>query len=133
MAKYQGKWKESFTHEQLVKNCIAVGYHHAQTYTIDGEEIGLTIKSFHQYVEWTKNNGWIPLAVEEVAAKTLYEDDEYHFIYTGTIDLVLSMPQLDPPILPVDHKSSKQNRFMTGLSNQFYGYCWLLGTRRLLV
>jgi hypothetical protein len=73
----------------------------------------------------TNNN---PL-VESTFAKTLYEDDEIHILYTGITDLVLSSPY----ICPVDHKSWGSYFKPAIMSNQFHGYMWALNSKNLII
>lgn len=132
-ARYDGKWKEGYDNKKWRDSCLAVGNYHATKLNISPEECASVIRSFNQYFEYKFNDNWVPLAVEEFAARVLFEDEKYKFIYTGILDLILQWRSTDPPILPVDHKSSSRFGEISPLSNQFYGYAWLLGTKRVLI
>ena len=68
------------------------------------------------------------IAVEEGFSKTIYEDNNVLFIYSGRPDLVVDFGE-HYGIGPIDHKSESRANDIIKFSNQFAGYCWALGSR----
>jgi hypothetical protein len=83
-----------------------------------------------KYEEFYKNDTWIPLEVECVKGKQIFEDDVIRIIWKAKFDLLADTGQL---ILPVDHKTMKQNRDSITLNNQFTGQCLLMDSRRMII
>lgn len=88
------------------------------------------LKSCEQYFEHYKNDSWTPLFVETVRGEVLYEDDEIRVLWKAKFDLAVDT---NNGIFPVDHKTFKQRRDKTKLSNQFIGQCLLMKTRNVIV
>jgi len=95
------------------------------------EEVNRTQEVFAEYTSFYEYEGWEPLAVEQVASKVIYEDEETMFIYDAKPDLIVKASNV--PVLPVDHKHSQRSGEVCPLSNQFLGYCWILGVNNLCV
>lgn len=89
------------------------------------------LQTCEQYFEHYKNDSFIPLAAEEVRSACLYEDDEIRIGWKAKFDLILDTNQIG--IVSMDHKTFKQRRDKTTLSNQFIGQCLLLKSRNVLV
>lgn len=89
------------------------------------------LQTCEQYFEFYKNDSFIPLAVEEVRGEVIYEDDEIRVLWKAKFDLIIDTS--DVGIMSTDHKTFKQRRDKTTLSNQFTGHCILLKARRVMV
>jgi hypothetical protein len=89
------------------------------------------LQTCEQYFEFYKNDSFIPLAAEEVRGEVIYEDDEIRVLWKAKFDLIIDTS--DVGIMSTDHKTFKQRRDKTTLSNQFTGHCILLKARRVLV
>ena len=83
-----------------------------------------------QYLEYYKNDSWVPLEAEVVKSKILYEDDEIRILWKAKLDLLVDTNEA---ILPVDHKTMKQNRKNVSLNNQFMGQCLVTDNRKMVV
>ena len=94
------------------------------------EERDWAIKTCEQYAHFYRNDSWVPLEVEKVKGKVLFEDDEIRILYKVKYDLITDTNQ---GIYPVDHKSYSQRRDTITLNNQFTGQCIIQGTRIMIV
>jgi hypothetical protein len=88
------------------------------------------IRDLCQYVEYYKNDFWVPLEIEVVKSKVLYEDDEIRVMWKAKFDMISDTNQ---GIYPIDHKTMKQRRDTQSLNNQFIGQCLLMDTRLMFV
>lgn len=98
----------------------------------EGYKIGWkrVLQTIEEYNEFYKNDHWVPLEVEVVKSKLIYEDDEIRVMWKAKLDLVVDTNQ---GIGPVDHKTMKQNRMTTNLNNQFSGQCIVMNTKRVFI
>lgn len=94
------------------------------------EDIELALKTTEEYLDFYKNDFWIPLEVECVKGAVIYEDDEIRILWKAKYDWIVDTTQL---ITSVDHKTMKQRRDTLTLNNQFMGQCLLLGVRSMFV
>lgn len=83
-----------------------------------------------QYVQFYRNDHWVPLEVEVVKGEVLYEDDEIRILWKAKLDLIADTNQ---GIFPVDHKTMKQRRDTIKLNNQFMGQCLIMKTRNVFI
>lgn len=81
-----------------------------------------------EYIDFWRNDHWVPLEVENVRGKILYEDDEIRIMWKAKLDAVFDTNQ---GIYPVDHKTMKQRRKSLKINNQFMGQCLIMGTNRM--
>lgn len=88
------------------------------------------LNTCEQYIAYYKNDHWVPLEVEVVKGKQLYEDDEVRILWKAKCDLIVDTNQ---GIYPVDHKTMSQRRDTTTLNNQFIGQCLVNGTRNVII
>lgn len=90
------------------------------------------LKTCEEYFEYYKSkDSFIPLSAEQVKGEVLYEDDEIRVLWKAKFDLIIDTNQIG--IVSMDHKSFKQRRNKTSLSNQFMGQCMLLKSRQVIV
>jgi len=89
------------------------------------------IDTCEQYFEHYKGDSFIPLQAEHVKGDVLYEDDEIRILWKAKFDLIIDTNQIG--IVSMDHKTFKQRRDKSTLSNQFLGQCMLLKSRNVIV
>jgi PD-(D/E)XK nuclease superfamily len=96
-------------------------------------EVGwrFALDTCQQYFDFYKNDSFIPLACETVKGEIMYEDDEIRVLWKAKLDLVIDNSQIG--IVSMDHKTFKQRRDKSTLSNQFLGQCLLLKARNVIV
>jgi hypothetical protein len=83
-----------------------------------------------EYQKYYINDSWVPLEVEVVKKEILYEDDEIRILWKAKLDWTVDTSQA---ILPVDHKTMKQNRKNNSMNNQFIGQCLIMKTRNVVI
>ncbi len=89
------------------------------------------LETMDQYFDHYINDIWVPLNVEWVHGKMLYEDDDIRVYWKAKFDLIVQANIPQP--FPVDHKTMSQDRDQTKLHNQFIGQCFVMGTRSMVV
>lgn len=97
---------------------------------LDLDESPRIIQTFLDYCEHYSNDHFEILAVEQKLSALLYEDDEHKVLYEGTVDLIIRNQQ--DMIEPWDHKTESAKYHVSGLGNQFVGYCFLTNQPRMV-
>lgn len=133
LRKFRGRWNiNKKTHADIVEICTKVGRRAAVKMSLEVQVVEEVITTFRQYCTYTANDGWDRIiATESVASKIMYEDEEMIILYQGKIDLLFELT--GNHLMPVDHKSSSRRGRPHYLSNQFQGYCWLLGVNNIII
>lgn len=133
MRKHRKNWGiNKHTHADVVDIAVVIGRKAAVKMSLEVDVVEEVISTFRQYCTYTSNDGWDRvLSTEEVASKILFENDDLIILYQGKIDLTIEISNCQ--LIPVDHKSSSRRGRPQQLSNQFMGYCWLLGVNNLIV
>ena len=98
----------------------------------EGHLIGwqYALDTCQQYVDYYRNDHIVPIDVETVKSKILYEDDEIRILWKAKLDLTADNNQ---GIYPYDHKTMKQNRNTNSMNNQFIGQCLIMNTRNVFI
>lgn len=94
------------------------------------EDKKLAFNTCELYLDYYKNDSWVPLEIEVVKSKQLYQDDEVRIIWKAKIDYI---GDSNNGIFNWDHKSMKQRRDSITLNNQFTGQCFIMGTKTMYV
>lgn len=124
-------WKENYDlSNALVEFACEAGRFFAAKMNTPPEELEEVIHQFKEYTEFYKNEPWKPLAVEEVGAKILFEDEEWKILYSCKTDLIAQQAE---NIIPWDHKTGKRRETPRNTSNQFRGTCFVLGKNDILI
>lgn len=116
--------------DEKVNFALEAGRFFSTKMEIDSETSSSVIFQVKEYFDFYKNDPWSTLVVEEVATRVLYEDEEIQVLYNGKIDRVVEQGNVRAPM---DHKSSERRQDPSSLSNQFIGYCWLLGCNHIII
>jgi len=116
--------------QDIINFCLTAGNFFASKMEIDSETAANVLFQFKEYCEYYKNDPWSTLAVEEVGSKVLFENSEIKIIYTGKIDRFVEQGNIRAPM---DHKSSERRGDVSSMSNQFIGYCFLLGCNQIII
>lgn len=95
------------------------------------EDINLALDTCEQYNTHYANDTWVPVEVEVVKDKLVYEDDEIAILWKAKLDWIVDVPQVG--IVPTDHKTMSQRRDTVSLNNQFMGQCIVSSTRTMFV
>jgi hypothetical protein len=88
------------------------------------------LQTAEEYFDFYKNDFWVPLFVETVKRKVVYEDDEIRVMWKAKLDAAFDTNQ---GIFPVDHKTMQQRKDSLPLNNQFKGQCLVMETHRMFV
>jgi hypothetical protein len=82
------------------------------------------------YQQFYRNDHWVPLEVEVVKGRVLYEDDEIRIMWKSKLDWIIDSNQ---GVFPVDHKTMSQRRDTNSMNNQFMGQCIMMETRQMII
>lgn len=118
------------TKRDVIDFCLRAGEHFAAKMQIGTEESNNVLFQFNAYCEFYSNDPWETLAVEEVGSKILFESESLKIIYSGKIDRLVRQGNITAPM---DHKSSERRGSVSSMSNQFIGYCFLLGVNHIII
>ena len=87
------------------------------------KEVGYNwiVTTMEQYFERWRNDSWTPIASEQVKRTLVYEDDDIRVLWVSKLDRLVDT--FTQGVMPLDHKTMKQNRSPILLNNQFMGQC----------
>jgi len=91
---------------------------------------GWVLETCQQYIDFWRNDVWVPLEIEKVKAVQLYDDEDVRVMWKSKLDLICDTLQA---IVPVDHKTMKQDRDMVSMNNQFMGQCIVTNSRNIVI
>lgn len=98
----------------------------------EGTKIGWqhALDTCKEYLDFWKNDFWVPLETEVVKGINIYEDDDIRVMWKAKLDLTVDTNQ---GIYSVDHKTMKQRRDTNSMNAQFMGQCLVMGTRNAFI
>jgi hypothetical protein len=79
------------------------------------------METMDQYFKHWINDSWTPIAAEQVKRTLAYEDDDIRVLWVSKLDRLVDT--FKDGVMPLDHKTMKQNRDPLLLNNQFMGQC----------
>jgi hypothetical protein len=79
------------------------------------------METMHQYFKFWSSDSWTPISSEEVKRTLVYEDDDIRVLWVSKLDRMVDTYKQG--VMPLDHKTMKQNRDPILLNNQFMGQC----------
>lgn len=146
---YYRQKKEGYTdHPRMIQDAIGIGREAVIDMDISIADSEEDIKQFREYCIYYHQDGIDVIDVEVPFTRVLYErQDAPHgvgcptpqsdvfpcscgrreglkILYEGIIDLIARYPGWGSLVAVTDHKTSKQRKIATFLSNQFLGYGW---------
>jgi len=116
----------------IVGEAVQVGLKAASEMDLSQADIAENIMQYRAYALYYQQDGWMPIEVEQVFSKVLYESEEkqIRIIYEGIIDMVAQTPG---GTAIVDHKTSRMRKQPFLLSTQFMGYSWAMNVPHVVV
>lgn len=91
------------------------------------------LDNMREYFNFYMNERWIPIDVEQIHKKVIYEDEELILLYVGKIDVSVGGESQEIPLMPVDHKTYDRWFDPLATENQFTGYATLLNVNWITV
>jgi PD-(D/E)XK nuclease superfamily len=91
------------------------------------------LDNMREYFNYYMNERWLPIDVEKIHKKVIYEDDEITVLYVGKIDVSVTGESADIPLMPIDHKTYDRWFEPLATENQFTGYAVLLDVKHITV
>lgn len=91
------------------------------------------LDNMREYFAYYMNERWLPIDVEKIHKKVIFEDDELTILYVGKIDVSVTGESQDIPLMPVDHKTYDRWFDPLALENQFTGYAVLLDVKYITI
>jgi hypothetical protein len=130
-------------YNDFVQKAILLGQSSAAQRDLDTEDCLRVISAYEQYADYRFGESWVPLFVEEVGTKLLwqgfienYEEtnrEELQIMYAFKIDLVAKVDwNAEKPSI-IDHKSEERSSDPIEMDNQFLGYAWGLDLRNVII
>lgn len=130
--KYYQVYKENRNRLNSMTEAIELGRARINHYSALDIPRGIQIlDNMREYFTYYSGEKWIPLEIEKIKKKVIFEDDELTLLYVTKIDLTV----MDHPILKmaVDHKTYDRWFEPLSLENQFTGYCVIEDIDHLVV
>lgn len=107
---------------------LGLSQKHVDPSELSDDDKQLISRVFFQYCGHYKNEEWEPVASDLPFSIILYEDDDYLFIYEGTMDLVIKHMLDSDKHIVVDHKTYSKFDSIYPINNQAIGYCHAMKT-----
>ena len=134
LQKYYTEFKLS--HNKINSQIKSLEFGRAQITHYDAIDVPRGIEildNMREYFAYYMNERWLPIDVERIHKKVIFEDDEIVILYVGKIDVSVTGESQDIPLMPVDHKTYDRWFDPLSLENQFTGYAVLLDVKYITI
>lgn len=125
-----------YTHGELLTNEVINddGMITPATYepltAIEIDDYKLILETVDLYFKRWENDSFVPVFVEHVIGKVIYEDESLRVLWKAKFDLVVDT---NDGLMSMDHKTTARKSEYLRLNNQFMGQCILTETRSVLI
>jgi hypothetical protein len=131
--KYYQEYKASKNRASAAIMAVEYGRSRISLYDSIDVARGIAIlDNMREYFNYYSGDKYIPVDVEKIHKKVIFEDDDIAILYVGKIDATL-LGDDQFPLVVMDHKGYDRWFDPLGTDNQFSGYAHLVDVRCVIV